>query len=84
MSDIKLFQTFRQLKNFACVEVHAQSKRMLIFVKVNPESIQLEKGFTRDVRNIGHYGTGDLEIAVQSDEDLERAKPLLLRSFEDN
>ena len=40
------------------------------------------KGFTRDVRKIGHFGTGDLEIRISSDEDLEKAKPLLLESYE--
>ena len=78
----KYYFAFRRIKNFACVEVHPQSMRILLFVKVDPLSIQLEKGFTRDVRNIGHYGTGDLEISIQSDTDLERAKPLVLKSYE--
>jgi predicted transport protein len=78
----KYYFAFRRIKNFACVEVHPQSMRILLFVKVDPTSIQLEKGFTRDVRNIGHYGTGDLEISIQSDADLERAKPLVLKSYE--
>lgn len=78
----KYYFAFRRIKNFACVEVHPQSMRILLFVKVDPTSIQLEKGFTRDVRNIGHYGTGDLEIAIQSDADLERAKALVLKSYE--
>jgi predicted transport protein len=79
---LKYYFAFRRIKNFACVEVHPQTKRILLFVKVDPLSINLEKGFTRDVHNVGHYGTGDLEITIQSDEDLERAKPLLLKSYE--
>src|SRR5437763_979422 len=79
---LKYYFAFRRIKNFACVEVHPQSKRILIFVKVDPSSINLEEGFTRDVHNLGHYGTGDLEITIQSDEDLERAKPLVLKSYE--
>lgn len=51
-------------------------------VKVDPDSVTLEEGFTRDVRNIGHFGTGDLEIVISSLDDLERAKPLLQRSYE--
>src|SRR3989442_12882552 len=82
MKVLKYYFAFRRIKNFACVEVHPQSKRILIFVKVDPSSIQLEKGFTRDVRTIGHYGTGDLEITVQNDDDLERAKSLILKSYE--
>ncbi len=82
MKEQKNYFAFRRIKNFACVEVHPQSMRIPLFVKVDPTRIQLEKGFTRDVRNIGHYGTGELEISVQSDADLERAKPLILKSYE--
>lgn len=82
MKSLKFYFAFRRIKNFACIEVHPQSKRILIYVKVDPSSIQLEKGFTRDVREIGHYGTGELEITIQNSEDIERAKPLLLKSYE--
>lgn len=33
-----------------------------------------------DGRKIGHFGTGDLEVTIPSDADLERAKPLLDRA----
>jgi predicted transport protein len=82
MKVLKYYFAFRRIKNFACVEVHPQSQRLLLFVKLDPSTIQLEKGFTRDVHNIGHYGTGDLEITIQNDDDLERAKPLVLKSYE--
>jgi predicted transport protein len=82
MKVLKYYFAFRRIKNFACVEVHPQSQRLLLFVKVDPSTIQLEKGFTRDVHNVGHYGTGDLEITIQNDDDLERAKPLVLKSYE--
>ncbi len=73
---------FRRIKNFACVEVHPKSKKLLVFVKVDPESVILQPGFTRDVRKIGHFGTGDLEITVDTADDLEAAKPLILKSYE--
>jgi predicted transport protein len=84
MKVLKLYFAFRRIKNFACVEIHPQSRSLVVYVKVDPASIQLEKGFTRDVRSIGHFGTGDLEITIHSDGDLEHAKPLLLRSYEAN
>ena len=40
-------------------------------------------GFTRDVSNVGHYGTGDLEITLVKPKDLERAIPLIKRSYEE-
>lgn len=79
---LKYYFAFRRIKNFACVEIHPQSQNILAYLKVDPDNIALEDGFTRDVRKIGHFGTGDLEIRISSDEDLERAKPLLLASYE--
>jgi predicted transport protein len=79
---LKFYIAFRRIKNFACVEFRPQKKHLLIFAKVDPQAISLEKGFTRDVSAIGHYGTGDLEITVATMEDLEKAKPLILISYE--
>lgn len=79
---LKYYIAFKRIKNFACVEVHPQAKKLLVFVKVNPDSIKIEKGFTRDVRSVGHYGTGDLEITIKTEEDFEKAKPLIVKSYE--
>jgi predicted transport protein len=74
----------RRLKNFACVELRNQLGKLLVFVRVNPDTITLEQGFTRDVRGIGHFGTGDLEISIQSLADLEKAKPLFDASYQNS
>jgi predicted transport protein len=81
---LKFYFAFARIKNFASVEVHPQTNKIVVFVKNDFSSVQLEEGFTRDVRNIGHYGTGDLEITISSDADLERAKSLMLQSYEVN
>lgn len=75
---------YRRIKNFACVEVHPSSGDLLVYVKVNPDSLELVPGFTRDVRNIGHFGTGDLEIKLRSKADLDRALPLLQASYDNS
>jgi predicted transport protein len=79
---LKYYFAYKRIKNFACVEVYAQSNKLQVFIKLNPDEIQLEEGFTRDVRNIGHFGTGDLEITIRNKEDLEKAEPLILKSYE--
>jgi predicted transport protein len=53
-----------------------------VYAKVNPATVQFEKDFTRDVSNIGHHGTGDLEILIRCLADIERAKPFLLKAYE--
>lgn len=78
------YYAFRRLKNFACVEVHPQSRNLLVYVKADPTSVVPEPGFTRDVSSIGHFGTGNLEIVVDSPDDIERAKPMILASYEAN
>ena len=73
---------YKRLKNFACVEVHPQSGTVLVYLKVDPERIVLEAGFTRDVTKIGHYGTGNLEVRIRSHADLQKALSLLQMSYE--
>ena len=82
LKHLKFYFAYKRIKNFACVEVHPQTGKLLVYAKVDPDSIELEKGFTRDMRNIGHFGTGDLEIIISSPADLEKAKPLLMQSYE--
>ena len=81
---LRFYVAFRRIKNFACVEVKTSLNLVRLYLKIDPDSIALEEGFTRDVRKIGHFGTGDLEVTLKSHDDLERAKPLIVRSYEDS
>jgi predicted transport protein len=78
----QLYYAFRRIKNFACVEIHPQSKKLLVFLKIDPSSIILEPGFTRDVTKIGHFGTGNLEVTIGSTRDFERAQSLIQSSYQ--
>jgi len=79
---LKYYVAFKRIKNFACVEVFPSAQQVKVFVKLNPDEVTLETGFTRDVRKIGHFGTGDLEITLRSMADLEKAMPLIVKSYE--
>lgn len=78
----KFYFAYRRLKNFACVEVQPQSKSLLVYLKVNPDLVALEDGFSRDVRSIGHYGTGDLELRISRLDDVTKALPHIQSSYE--
>ena len=80
----KHYIAYKRIKNFACVEFHPSTQKILMYVKVNPDTVTLEPGFTRDMRGIGHYGTGDLEIVLYSHADFEKAKPYIDQSYEAN
>ena len=79
---LKFYVAFKRLRNFACVEVHPNKRVIYVYLKVDPDRVTLQRGFTRDVRKVGHYGTGELEVTIRTQEDLERAKPLLQESYE--
>ena len=53
-----------------------------IFFPTRPASLSDDFGFSRDVAEIGHFGTGDLELRIHDDADLERAKPLIEQSYD--
>jgi len=79
---LKNYIAYKRLHNFACFEFHPNDKEIVIYLKIDPSSINLEEGFSRDVRKIGHYGTGDLELRIKSDEGIKKAQDLILRSYE--
>jgi predicted transport protein len=78
----KLYFAYKRLKNFACVEVHPQKHNLLVYLKVDPQTVELVDGFSRDVSAIGHFGTGDLEVRITSSERLVQAEPLIRKSYE--
>ena len=80
-TDRQHYYAYRRIKNFACVEIHPQTRKLLVYLKADPESITLESGFTRDMTKIGHFGTGDLEVVMGSRADFERAQPLISRAI---
>ena len=82
MKMLKWYVAFRRIKNFACVEVHPQKRQLVIYLRLDPSTVPAQKGFSRDVRRLGHYGTGDVEIIIRDANGFAKAKPLLLRAYE--
>lgn len=81
---LKLYIAFKRLKNFVTIKLLTNSNGLLMWLPLNPDEVVLEKGFSRDVRGIGHHGTGDLELTIRNLDDLNKAKPLIQKSFEEN
>lgn len=78
-NQLKLYLAYKKVQNMVCIEIY--SKQIILYLKLNPATVTLEKGFTRDMRSVGHYGTGDLQVTIKSVNDFERAKPLLQRAY---
>lgn len=68
----KFYVAYRISQNITCMEI--QKQRLLLYVKLDPTTIGELPSMARDVREIGHYGTGDLELSVRNADDLHTAK----------
>lgn len=79
---LQMYIAFVRLRNFVCLEVRKQRGVVLLYLSLDPNDIQFEEGFTRDMRGIGHYGTGDVEVIISSRETLEKAKPLIKAAYD--
>ena len=70
---------YKTSQNFVCLE--SQKRKMMLFLKINPDEIENMPSQARDVRNIGHFATGDFEFTIKNFEDFEIAKPLIDQSL---
>lgn len=73
------YDAYRRLHNFACVT--RRQDKVLAYLKAAPTAVDLVPGFTRDVTGLGHHGTGDLEVQLRSNQDLDRAMELFRLSY---
>ena len=81
-NQLKLYVAFKKVRNIICAEVYQSN--VCLHLRLNPDTVELVQGFIEDVRNKGHWGTGDLRICLKSVEDFEKAKPLIDRAYNEN
>ncbi|MCX4752432.1 DUF5655 domain-containing protein [Kitasatospora purpeofusca] len=81
---LRHYIAYRRLQNVASVifRPSPSHRAILLYLRLDPDTVELEEGFTRDMRGIGHLGTGDLEVRIASAADLEKAVPLTRRAVE--
>ena len=78
----KLYISFRRKKTVAYVKFQTSKNRLIVFVRADLEHVLMEEGFTREMTPGHHHPPCNLEITIRNQDDLERAKPLLQRSYE--
>ena len=78
-NQLKLYLAYKKVQNIFCIEIY--NKQIIVRMKLQPDTVDLEKGFTRDTRGIGHYGTGELEVSIKNEADFQKAKPLIERAY---
>ena len=78
---LKLYMAMKKIKNFCTLEIY-QSK-VLLHVKLNPDDYELSD-ILKDVRTVGHWGCGDLQLTIKSKLELELAKKLIFDAYDNN
>ncbi|HOT24286.1 MAG TPA: DUF5655 domain-containing protein [Thermoleophilia bacterium] len=79
VAPVKYYVVFRTTRNFCCLEVHG--KHLFLYLALDP-AVGAGCGFCRDVRQIGHFGTGDLEVRVERADQVAKAKELAKLAYE--
>lgn len=80
-NELRWYLAFNRLKNFAMVVLHCENC-LLLHVHVNSATALPVLPNARDVTNIGHWGTGNLEVTLSTQADLDAAKPFIMAAYE--
>ncbi len=79
---LKLYAAFKKIKNV--ITVVAQKKKLVVNLPLDNGTVTFEEGFSRDVSGLGHWGCGAVELHLQNNSDLEKAKALIDRAYNEN
>ncbi len=79
---LKLYAAFKKIKNVVTVVAH--KKKLVINLPLDVATVTFEEGFSRNVTNIGHWGCGAVELHIKDKADLEKAKALIDRAYNEN
>jgi predicted transport protein len=82
--ELKLYTAFKSIRNFVSIVVQARKDpRLQMYLKL-PGELGEENTFSRDVTQIGHWGTGNLEVNVRTPNDWEKARPLVEKAYQES
>lgn len=79
---LKLYAAFKKIKNV--ITVVALKKKLVVNLPLDVSTVTFEEGYSRDVSSLGHWGCGAVELHLQNSKDLEKAKPLIDRAYNEN
>ena len=77
---VKSYIAFKAETNV--VDVVAQARRLRLSLNMKFHDLRDPKGITRDMTSIGHYGNGDVEVAIKDLDELPYVIGLIRQSLE--
>ena len=75
----KNYIAYKTSQNFACLQTY--KKKLTLYLKLNPDEVKPMPSLGRDVREIGHFGTGDFELTIKDLNDFEETKYLINEAY---
>ena len=66
------------------IDIHPQRKALKMWINMNKGELDDPKGLTRDVSTTGHWGNGEYELQINSDDNLEYILSLVKQSIKKN
>ena len=77
---LKHYVAYKAETNF--VDIHGQAKRLRLTLNIKFSEIIDERGMCKDITNLGRWGNGDVEIDLDSVNDIPYIVGLIRQSFE--
>lgn len=81
-NQLKHYAAFKKIKNIVCVEI--LKNWLTLYLRLDASTIDYEDGFTQDITQLGHHGTGDVQVIIRNRSDYEKARALLDRAYNEN
>jgi predicted transport protein len=66
------------------IDIHPQRKALKMWINMNKGELDDTKNLTRDVSTTGHWGNGEYELQINSDDNLEYILSLVKQSIKKN
>lgn len=80
--ELKYYFAYKRIQNFVCVYITPDKGEIRVYLKIDPDELEPMPEIGRDVTDTGHYGTGDLELTLSDEDDLEISKEYIELSYE--
>ncbi len=75
----KNYVAYKTSQNFVCMQTY--KKKITLYLKLNADDVRPIPKQGRDVKTVGHFGTGDFELTIKDLNDFEETKLLINEAY---
>lgn len=77
--ELKNYWAYKTIKNLACIVINKE--KLGVYLSIDYKDVEDPKSNVDDVKDKGHWGTGNTVVFVSNDEELEYAKKLIRKVY---